>query len=55
MHGKNLIDIQKPETNSSLVLTYQTVEEEVCAIHEVNYCQQQKDWRTGTTYTLSQI
>ena len=45
-HRKNLIDIQKIETNLSLVIISQTYLKHrlnrVCAIYKANYCQQQK-------------
>ena len=63
LHGKNLIDIQKIGTSLSLVtfsqIIFQTLEDRVCAIYEVNYCQQQK--RIGElinnyiTYTFYRI
>ena len=46
LHRKNLIDIQKIETNLSFVKSpkqyFEHQEGRVGAIYEVNYCQQQK-------------
>ena len=46
LHGKNVIDIQKIGTSLSFVTlcqtVFQTLEDRVCAIYEMNYCQQQK-------------